>query len=117
MNHGFSEPEVRAESAPIEEYVESTNQIDSELSEVTEQKRHYRSSSVEAIFAEQSELLKFLINGSFCALIFFGGLLLLIAGIFSYRHRKKNLWGKSIYLVQKCFFSKFFDYWLFYKDT
>lgn len=62
MNHGFSEPEVRAESAPIEEYVESTNQIDSELSEVTEQKSHYRSSSVEAIFAEQSELLKFLIN-------------------------------------------------------
>lgn len=56
-------------------------------------------------------------EGSFCALIFFGGLLLLIAGIFSYRHRKKNLWGKSIYLVQKCFFSKVFDYWLFYKDT
>lgn len=56
-------------------------------------------------------------EGSFCALIFFGGLLFLIAGIFSYRHRKKIFGENQFIWFRNVFFSKVFDYWLFYKDT
>lgn len=45
---------------------------------------------------------------SFCALIFFGGLLLLIAGIFSYRHRKKKSLGKINLSGSEMFFLKGF---------
>lgn len=47
-------------------------------------------------------------EGSFCALIFFGGLLLLIAGIFSYRHRKKKSLGKINLSGSEMFFLKGF---------
>lgn len=57
------ESKVNAEPLPVEKSLESsTNQIDSELPEATKQKSHHRSLSVEAIFAEQSELLDFLIS-------------------------------------------------------
>ena len=57
------ETKVNAEPLPVEKAIESaTNQIDAELPEATKQKSHNRSLSVEAIFAEQSELLDFLIN-------------------------------------------------------
>lgn len=57
------ETKMNEEPLPIEKAIESsTNQIDSELPEAAKQKSHHRSLSVEAIFAEQSELLSFLIN-------------------------------------------------------
>ena len=62
MNHGFSEPEVRAESAPIEEYVESTNQIGFRAIRSYRAKESLSKLICGSNFAEQSELLKFLIN-------------------------------------------------------
>ncbi|MFD2390285.1 hypothetical protein [Enterococcus gallinarum] len=37
-------------------------------------------------------------EGSFCALIVFGGLLLLIAGILIYRHRNKTFFGENPFI-------------------